>query len=66
MFNKELKKRISNLEANADYVHGELVMMKAELSRIFFELGYEYRAEQIIPEQRITGGWVKKGKKEKK
>ncbi len=63
MFNRELKKRVIILEANADYVHGELIDIKATLFKLLFDLGYEFKAQEVIPEKVIPARWVKKTKK---
>ena len=66
MFNRELKKRVTILEMNSDYVHAELIDIKATLFKLLFDLGYEFKAQEVIPEKVIPARWVKKGKKEKK
>ena len=63
MFNEDLKRKVARLEANADYVHGELIDIKETLCKLLFDLGYEFHAQEVIPEKVIPARWVKKTKK---
>ena len=53
MFNEDLRLKVAGLEDDSCYVHGELIDIKATLCKLLLDLGYEYKAQEVIPEKVI-------------